>query len=144
MFPPYVRDGDAALIYLLTWCDIIGGELLDGIDWEEITDRSGRVAILRVRPFRVAFRVGTTLTVAMDMDPNSLRPSFYRFDLRQGSELCFRHDFQVGHEELGTGPYHLHVGPGQDDRRPDTPQTLQTVFEHVTAENLHRSWEGPR
>lgn len=138
-----MRDADAALDYLLTWCESLGGEPLDGIDWEEHTDHAGRVTVLAVRPFRVSFEVGTILTVAMDMDAH-LRASFYRFDLRRGGELLFRHDCHPGHEELGNGPYHLHLGPAEDDRRADDAQTLETIFELVTAENQRRSPESPR
>lgn len=133
---------DEALDYLSTWCDIIGGEPLGGIDWDEITDEHGRLVVLQVRPFRTRFGVGTVLTVAVSMDAD-LQPQYYRFDPRLDGELCWRHDCHARHEDLGTGPHHLHVGPGEEERRADGPQTLQTIFEHVTAENLRRSWEQP-
>ncbi|HVX21289.1 MAG TPA: hypothetical protein VHB02_08075 [Acidimicrobiales bacterium] len=142
MFPPYVRGADEALDYLTTWCDIIGGELLDGIGWDEIVGEDGRLAMLQVRPFRIRFSVGTVLSVAFAVGAD-LTARFYRFDLRQDGELCWRHDCHAGHEYLGSGLYHLHVGPDERDRHPDEPQTLQTIFEHVTAENLRRSWQPP-
>ncbi len=128
--------------YLSTWCDIIGGELLDDIEWDEITDTTGRLAVVRVRPFRIGFGVGTVLTTAINMAAD-LAAHFYKFDLRLGGgALCWRHDCHAGHESLGAGPYHQHLGPGEDHRIADRPQTLQTVFEHVTADNLRRSWES--
>lgn len=78
--------------------------------------------------------------MALDAD---LSPTFYRFDLRMAGELRWRHDCHPGHEYLGTGPYHVHVGPAENDRRPDQEQTLQTIFEQVTAENLRISWQPP-
>lgn len=143
MFPPHVREADAALDYLATWYDIVGGEQLDGIDWVENLDHAGEVALLRVQSFRIAFDVGTILTIAMDVDTD-LRPSFYRFDFRMAGELLWRHDCHPGHETLGTGAHHIHVGPAENDRRADRPQTLQTIFEHVNAENLRLSWEPRR
>lgn len=128
--------------YLATWCDIIGGELADSIGWDEITDGDGRLIVVRVRPFRIDFGVRTVLTVAVTLGAD-LAAQFYKFDLRlTDGELCWRHDCHPGHEALGSGPYHLHVGPGENRRRADSPQTLQTIFEHVTADNLRRSW-GP-
>lgn len=118
MFPPHVRDLDAALDYLGAWCDIIGGQQLDGIDWEETLDRAGEIAELSVLPFRISFEVGTTLTVRLQMDAD-LEVFFYAFDLRSGDELLFRHDCHPGHEYLGNGPYHLHTGPDEEDRRVD-------------------------
>lgn len=138
-----MRAADAALDYLLTWGDILGGELLDGIDWEETLDQSGHIVELSVLPFRIGFQVGTTLTVRLKVDAD-MKAFLYSFDLHQDNELCFRHDCHPGHEELGTGPYHLHVGPGLEDRRPDRAQRVQTIFEHVTTENLRRSREKPR
>ena len=140
LFPPHVRTPEAALDYLSTWCDIIGGELLDGIEWEEIADATGRLAVLRVPPFRIGFRVGTVLTIAINMDAD-LAAHFYKFDFRlTGGALCWRHDCHAGHESLGAGPYHRHLGPAGDHRVADQQQTLQTIFEHVTAGNLQRSW----
>lgn len=140
MFPPHVATPEAALDYLSTWCDIIGGELLDGIGWDEIADTTGRLTVIRVRSFRIGFGVGTVLATAINLDAD-LTAHFYKFDLRlAGGTLCWRHDCHAGHEPLGTGPYHQHLGPDEDHRIADQPQTLHTIFEHVTAYNLRRSW----
>ena len=56
LFPPHVRTPEAALDYLSTWCDFIGGELLDGIEWDEIADTTGSLAVLRIPPFRLGFQ----------------------------------------------------------------------------------------
>jgi hypothetical protein len=142
LFPPHIGTSEAALDYLSTWCDIIGGELLDGIEWDEIADTGGRIAVVRVRPFRIGFGVGTILTTAINMGAD-LAAHFYKFDLRLvDGALCWRHDCHAGHESLGTGLYHLHIGPDEDRRVADRQQTLQTIFGHVTADNLRRSW-GP-
>jgi hypothetical protein len=69
LFPPHVRTPGAALDYLSTWCDIVGGELLDGIEWDEIVDDEGRLAVVRVSPFRIGFGVGTVLATCL---PTSL------------------------------------------------------------------------
>ncbi len=134
LFPPHVRTPEAALDYLSTWCDIIGGELLDGIEWDEIADTTGGLAVLRIPPFRIGFRFGTVLTIAINMDAD-LAAHFYKFDLRLTSgALCWRHDCRAGHESLGAGPCHRHLGPDENYRIADEPQTLETIFEHVTAE----------
>ncbi|HZA88125.1 MAG TPA: hypothetical protein VE466_14725 [Acidimicrobiales bacterium] len=143
MFPPHIRSHEDALDYLATWCDIIGGELLDGIDWDEIEDQQGRLIAVRVRPFRIGFVVGTVLTPSVGVDAG-LAADFYSFDLRLADgTLIWRHDCHAGHEYLGTGRYHLHVGPTENNRVTDRPQTLQTIFELVTNENLRRSWDLP-
>lgn len=132
-----------ALDYLSTWCDIIGGEQLEGIEWDEICDAQGRLAVLRIRPFRIRFATGTQLTTAINMDVD-LTARFYKFDFRLADgRLRWRHDCHAGHEPLGSGPYHLHIGPGENHRIADERQTLETIFEHVTADNLRRSWDVP-
>jgi len=91
----------------------------------------------------VRFEVGTVLTVAIGLNRH-LTATFYKFDLRlTDGTLVWRHDCHAGHEYLGTGRYHLHVGGSAPRLLPDRPQTLQTIFERVTAENLRRSWESP-
>ena len=126
------------MAYLETWCDIVGGDPADGLDWE--TDATGAI---NVPPFKLQFQVGTVLTVAMVLGTH-LAAVRYKFDLRlQGGALLWRHDCHKGHEGLGSGPYHLHVGGEPPSLLPDSPQTLHTIFEKVTAENLRRSWESP-
>jgi len=52
-----VRTADDALDYLATWCDIVGGELLDGLEWDEVVGPTGSVVVLRVRAFRCALKL---------------------------------------------------------------------------------------
>lgn len=118
-----------------------GGDLLDGLEWD--SDGTGPDA-LRVLPFRVHFQVGTVLTIAMRLD-GRLAATWYKFDLRlDDGTLLWRHDCHVGHEHLGSGRYHLHAGGAAPGLLPDSPQTLQTIFEKVTGENLRRSWDTPK
>ena len=70
MFPPHVDSLATALDYLSTWCDIVGGEQLDGIEWEELRDDRGDVVAVLVLPFRIQFAVGTVLTASMVIDPS--------------------------------------------------------------------------
>lgn len=39
-----------SLDYLSTWCDIVGGEQLDGIESENLRDDAGQVLFSRFRP----------------------------------------------------------------------------------------------
>ena len=122
--------------YLSTWCDIIGGELLDGIEWDEIADTTGSLAVLRIPPFRIGFRVGTVLTIAINMDAN-LAAHFYKFNLRLTSgALCWRHDCHAGHESLGAGPYH----PASRSRRelPDRGRAIN-ARDHLRARHCRQS-----
>ena len=56
LFPPARSHPRGGVGLLSTWCDIIDGELLDGIEWDEIADTTGSLAVLRIPPFRLGFQ----------------------------------------------------------------------------------------
>lgn len=67
----------------------------------------------------------------------SLEPTLYSFNLSNGATLVWRHDMHPGHEVAHGGPTHLHIGPAQDHRIPQTPVALADV-----ADLVHRTLRG--
>ena len=76
---------------------MIGGELISGIETDELVDAGGAVAVVRVRPIRVLFRSSATeLTVRLVFSAD-LEPLGYSFDLRRDNgALLWRHDCHEG------------------------------------------------
>ena len=83
LFPAAVRTLDDAIAFLPRWAEMIGGELISGIETDELVDAGGAVAVVRVRPIRVLFRSSATeLTVRLVFSAD-LEPLGYSFDLRR-------------------------------------------------------------
>jgi hypothetical protein len=83
LFPSHVRTVDDAIAFLPRWAEMIGGELVSGIETDEIVDARGRAAVVRVRPFRVAFRSSATELTVRLVFSGGLEPFGYSFDLRR-------------------------------------------------------------
>jgi hypothetical protein len=68
----------------------------------------------------------------------------YRFDVRYGTTLVWRHDCHPGHEHEPdmTGPEHQHVRVGHTDRGiPAKPQTLESLRVRLVRANLQHAAE---
>lgn len=66
----------------------------------------------------------------------------YRFDVRNGPSLVWRHDCHPGHEHEPrmTGPEHQHVRIGRTERRiPARPQTLESLRAKLVGTNLQHA-----
>lgn len=87
--------------------------------------------------FRVDFTtVKTALTVAMRLT-DSLRPIYYKFDLRTtDGTLLGRADCHPGHENALGSTHHLHLGPGESHRIAALPATLTSIAERITATRI--------
>jgi hypothetical protein len=107
---------------------MIGGELISGIETDELVGAGGAVAVVRVRPFRVLFPSSATeLTVRLVFSAE-LEPFGYSFDLRRDTgPLLWRHDCHEGHEQEHGGPWHLHIGPDESHRVWSEPMTLASI-----------------
>lgn len=138
LFPAAVRTLDDAIAFLPRWAEMIGGELISGIETDELVDAGGAVAVVRVRPIRVLFRSSATeLTVRLVFSAD-LEPLGYSFDLRRDNgALLWRHDCHEGHEHEHGGPWHLHIGPDESHRVSSEPMTLAAIADKVVATHIN-------
>lgn len=132
LFPPHVRSFDAALVFVVDWVDMIGGDIASDLG----VVNTGRV--LRVAPTTVRFpRTETVLTLSFTVDAD-LVAGWYRFDLRRSTgELLWRHDCHAGHEASLGGRHHLHIGPEEGHRIPAEPVTLEQVATKIVTTHIN-------
>ena len=138
LFPAHVRTLDDAIAFLPRWAEMIGGELISGIETDELVGAGGALSVVRVRPFRVLFHSSATeLTVRLVFSAE-LEPFGYSFDLRRDTgALLWRHDCHEGHEHEHGGPWHLHIGPDENHRVWSEPMTLASIADKVVATHIN-------
>ena len=96
----------------------------------DATDRDDGIAEVTVNGVLLSSGIRLSGTLQLLEGDGTVDVRDYRFDVRNGASLVWRHDRHPGHEhEPGmTGPEHQHVRLGGIEKRmPTGPQTLESL-----------------
>lgn len=133
----WARTIDEALVEISRWAASLPGDF--SVD---AADRDEGITELTVNGILISSGVRLSASVHAAEGENTVDVRSYRFDVRDGASLVWRHDRHPGHEHEPkmTGPEHQHVRLGHSERRiPARPQTLETLRVKLVRTNLQHS-----
>lgn len=128
---------DEAIIEIGRWAASLPGDFPVGA-----ADRDDGVTEVTVIGMLISSGLRLSAWIHIAEGQGQIEVCSYRFDVRDGASLVWRHDCHPGHEEEPnmTGPEHQHVRVGLTERRiPARPQTLETLRVLLVKTNIQHA-----
>ena len=125
---------DEALVEISRWATSLPGDFP-----VDAADRDDGITEVTITGTLISSGVRLSASVHLTEGDNAVDIPSYRFEVRDGTSLVWRHDRYAGHEDEPnmTGPEHQHVRLGNAERRiPARPQTLETLRVKLVRTNL--------
>jgi hypothetical protein len=128
---------DEAIIEVGRWAASLPGDFP-----VDAADRDDGVTEVRISGMLISSGVRLSSWIHLTEGHSQIEVRSYRFDVRDGASLVWRHDCHSGHEDEPnmTGPEHQHVRVGRTERRiPARPQTLETLRVLLVKTNMQHA-----